>query len=59
MPKFLTLQEVCERLQVTRSTLDKWRATGRAPHFRKLPNGSLRCETVAFEEWLDDLPEVA
>ena len=59
MANFLTLQEVCDRLQVTRSTIDKWRATGRAPQFRKLPNGSLRCESVAFEDWLEDLPEVA
>jgi predicted DNA-binding transcriptional regulator AlpA len=57
--KFLTLEEACQEIGVSRSTMDKWRATGRCPAFRKLPNGSLRVSADVFAAWLAELPVAA
>lgn len=59
MGTWMTLDEVCEELQVTRSTLDKWRVKGSGPAFRKLPSGRLRIRRADFEAWLEQLPEAA
>ena len=56
---WMTLEDVCEELGVTRSTIDKWRAKGKGPLWRKLPSGRLRIRRVDFDAWLDALPEVA
>ena len=55
--RFMTLPDVCAEIGVSRSTMDKWRLDGRAPAFRKLPNGSLRVAVDVFEAWLDQLPD--
>ena len=54
--RFMTLPQVCAEIGVSRSTMDKWRLDGRAPAFRKLPNGSLRVSVDLFESWLEQLP---
>jgi len=56
---WMTMVEVCEALDVARSTIDEWRATGRGPRFVRLPNGQLRIRRVALEAWLETLPKVA
>ena len=56
---WLTVTEVCRLLGISRSTWDKWHATGRAPRAKKLPNGSLRTREDWLSLWIDDLPEVA
>ncbi|MEV6653584.1 helix-turn-helix domain-containing protein [Streptomyces sp. NPDC051219] len=50
----LTLAEVCEELQISRSTFYDWRQKRRAPRCIKLPNGDLRIRRSDFEHWLDD-----
>jgi predicted DNA-binding transcriptional regulator AlpA len=55
----MTYEEVLAEVGVTRSTMDKWRVTGRGPKFKKLPNGKLRARRADVEQWLDLLPEVA
>ena len=45
----LTFEQVLAEVGVTRSTMDKWRARGAAPRFKRLPNGNL----ISRREWLD------
>jgi len=49
----LTVEQVCAELKVARSTLHEWRAKGRAPKIRKLPNGELRIKRRDLDEWLE------
>ncbi|MBG0814178.1 AlpA family transcriptional regulator [Planomonospora sp. ID82291] len=55
----LTLAELCEELQISRSTFYDWRAKGRAPRCLKLPNGDLRIRRADFERWLNALEDAA
>jgi len=50
--ELLTIVQVCEELQVARSTLDQWRRLGTAPRCTRLPNNSLRVSRVELERWL-------
>ncbi|WP_406395237.1 helix-turn-helix transcriptional regulator [Streptomyces sp. NBC_00887] len=50
----LTLAEVCEELQISRSTFYDWRQKHRAPRCIKLPNGDLRVRRGDLDHWLDD-----
>ncbi|WP_030977173.1 helix-turn-helix transcriptional regulator [Streptomyces sp. NRRL S-1824] len=50
----LTLAEVCEELQISRSTFYDWRQKHRAPRCIKLPNGDLRVRRDDLDNWLDD-----
>ncbi|MDX3764596.1 helix-turn-helix domain-containing protein [Streptomyces sp. AK08-01B] len=50
----LTLVEVCEELQISRSTFYDWRQKHRAPRCIKLPNGDLRVRRGDLDHWLDD-----
>ena len=51
----LTIEQLCEELQVARSTFYEWRAKGKAPRCLKLPNGEIRIRRSDFDRWLDDL----
>lgn len=51
----LTVPEVCERLGISRSTWDKWRAKGTGPDVIRLPNGSLRVTEAELSSWLGSL----
>ena len=53
----LTLAQLCEELQIARSTFYDWRAKGRAPKCIKLPNGDLRVRRADLERWLAGLEE--
>lgn len=57
--EWLTVTDACDYLGVARSTLDKWRARGVGPRFKKLPNGSLRTCQDWLEDFLTDLPDAA
>ncbi len=52
---WMTVEDFCRELQISRSTWNDWRAKGRAPACVRLPNGSLRIRRVAFENWLSVL----
>lgn len=58
-PARLTVADLCAELGISRSTFYDWRAKGRAPRCLKLPNGEIRIRRTDFENWLDDLEEVA
>lgn len=55
----LTIPELCEELQISRSTFYQWRQKGRAPKCVSLPNGSLRVRRTDLEAWLDSYSEDA
>ncbi|WP_062440015.1 helix-turn-helix transcriptional regulator [Herbidospora daliensis] len=52
-PRMLTLVDLCEELQISRSTFYDRRAKGRAPKCLKLPNGDLRIRRADLDHWLD------
>ena len=47
--KLLTIKQLCDQLQVSRSTIDRWRKEEGLP-FVKI-EGSIRIEEEAFNEW--------
>ena len=53
---WLTLESVLDELAVSRSTFDRWRATGRAPLCRTLPNGKVRVHRHDLHPWPPALP---
>lgn len=57
--KHLTIADVCDELDVARSTFYDWRAKGRAPRCLKLPNGELRIRRGDLDAWLDSCTDEA
>jgi excisionase family DNA binding protein len=55
----LTIPQVCEELNVSRSTFYDWRAKGKAPRCLKLPNGEIRVRRNELDRWLATCEEVA
>jgi excisionase family DNA binding protein len=55
----LTIAEVCEELNVSRSTFYYWRQTGKAPRCIKLPNAEIRVRRRDLDTWLDTCEEFA
>lgn len=55
----LTIPEVIAELRVSRSTFYHWRATGKGPRCRKLPNGEIRVRRSDLDDWFDGLEEAA
>ena len=47
--------DLCEQLNVTRSTYDRWRAKGALPRFRKMPGGHIVFDQRDVDEWLDSM----
>lgn len=55
----LTVEQVCNELQVARSTFYQWRQVGKAPRCIRLPNGAIRIRRDELEAWLAALTEAA
>ena len=55
----LTVDEVCAKLRVTRSTFNDWRAKQCAPPCVQLPNRQLRFRRSALERWLTSHEETS
>ncbi|MCE0536618.1 helix-turn-helix domain-containing protein [Kineosporia rhizophila] len=51
----LTVNEFCETYKIARSTFYDWKAKGRAPRTKKLPNGDLRITRADASTWWDGL----
>ena len=51
----MTVEQVCDYLEVSRDTWDKWRSKGTGPQARRLPNGSLRISEDDLAAWVDEL----
>ncbi len=54
----MTLQDIFNELDISKSTWNDWKNKGRAPKHFKLPNGQVRVRRADFEKWLDCLMEV-
>ena len=50
MEKLLTIEQVSELIQISRSTLYEWTHTGFIPHY-KFPNG-VRFKEKDIDDWL-------
>jgi len=49
----LTVAEVCDELNVAKSTFYDWRTKGRAPRCIRLPNGDLRIRRSELDRWME------
>ena len=59
--EWMTVEEVCELLDVARSTLDGWRKRDDSPFPapKRLPNRSILYRRAQVAAWLDGLLEAA
>lgn len=55
----LTVDQLCEELQIARSTFYQWRQIGKAPRCVRLPNGAIRVRRDDLEAWLAALADAA
>jgi hypothetical protein len=52
--EWLTVDEVCTELKVSRRTFDRWRALGTGPRAKRLNStGPVRVRRSWLEEWLN------
>lgn len=51
--RWLTVEQFCTELEISRSTFYEWRAKRRGPRCVKLPNGAIRINLNDYEEWID------
>jgi len=52
--EWLTVDEVCAELKISRRTFDRWRALGTGPKSRRLGgHGPLRTRRSWLDQWLD------
>jgi excisionase family DNA binding protein len=55
--EWLSIEDFCEELGVSRDTAYKWSAagpqSGKFPRYCRLPNRQIRIRRRDFEEWLD------
>lgn len=55
----LTIADICEDLDISRSTFYDWRQKGRAPKCMRLPNGDLRVRRADYDRWLAGLEDAS
>jgi len=52
--EWLTVEEVCTELKISRRTFDRWRALGTGPKAKRLGGGGpVRVRRSWLDEWLD------
>ena len=52
--EWLTVEEVCDELKISRRTFDRWRALGTGPKAKRLGGGGpVRVRRSWLDEWLD------
>jgi excisionase family DNA binding protein len=52
--EWLTVDEICAELKISRRTFDRWRALGTGPRARRLGgNGPVRVRRSWLDEWLE------
>ncbi|RJQ77625.1 excisionase [Pseudonocardiaceae bacterium YIM PH 21723] len=50
--RFITIAEICEELDIARSTFDTWQKKGVGPRCLQLPNRDIRIRVADYEQWL-------
>jgi predicted DNA-binding transcriptional regulator AlpA len=53
--RYLTIEDVCGDLEISRSTFYDWKAKGKGPRCIRLPNGSIRIRWTEYLSWLQTL----
>ncbi|MBQ1157155.1 helix-turn-helix domain-containing protein [Streptomyces sp. A73] len=53
----MKLPEVLDEIGISKAAFYRWRARGKAPKCRKLPNGQLRFRRADVDAWLDSCEE--
>lgn len=53
MKRWLTVEQFCDELEISRSTFYEWRSKSRTPRCIKLPNDAIRIDRRDYEEWID------
>jgi excisionase family DNA binding protein len=52
--EWLTVEEVCTELKISRRTFDRWRALGTGPKSKRIGgNGPVRVRRSWLDEWLN------
>jgi excisionase family DNA binding protein len=53
--EWLTVDEFCAEMRITRRTFERWRQRGTAPRVKQPggPNGPIRIKRSWFDEWLE------
>lgn len=57
--EYLTIDDVCEILEIARRTFYEWRKKGSGPRCIKLPNGDIRLRRSELERWIDSREETS
>jgi predicted DNA-binding transcriptional regulator AlpA len=57
--RHLTIMDLCEELDISRSTFYEWRTKRIAPRCFKLPNGEIRVRRSDLENWIESREEAA
>ena len=52
---WMTIEQLCEELDISRSTFDDWRRKGNAPRMIQLPSRKYRISRTEFNAWVDTL----
>jgi excisionase family DNA binding protein len=54
LDEWLTVDEVCAELKISRRTFDRWRALGTGPRAKRLGgSGPVRVRRSWLDQWLD------
>jgi excisionase family DNA binding protein len=56
---WMSVEEFCGELGISRDTFYDWRKKGRAPRCAKLPNGSLRIRRSEYEKFMSALEDAS
>ncbi|GAB2918980.1 helix-turn-helix domain-containing protein [Nonomuraea fastidiosa] len=52
--QWLTVEEVCEELRISRRSWDRWRSRGTGPRAKRLAgNGPIRIRRDWLDEWVE------
>ncbi len=52
--EWLTVEEVCTELKISRRTFDRWRALGKGPRSKRIGgDGSVRVKRSWLDEWAE------
>lgn len=56
---WMTIEQLCEELDISRSTFDDWRRKGNTPRMIQLPSRKYRISRAEFNAWVDTLVVMA
>lgn len=52
--EWLTVNELCKELKISRRTFERWRALGTAPQYKRLGKGGpIRIKRAWLDDWME------